>query len=121
MSERNTTRDTEQQQREACAQLAQRMGWTEVVTNCVPPIGMRPPGLGCDLTYLPNPFTNRDDSAALVAWLAADDARWAKLKQQLTALWGSAAEQDLIRFALTLPCKTIAEAACKALGIEVSE
>ena len=110
---------TEQQQRAASAELARRMGWREGEFAAIwfPPDGnlkrvqADPPGY----------FTDPAASWELRLWLAADDARWAKLKQQLTALWGSAAEQDLIRFALTLPCKTIAEAACKALGIEVSE
>jgi len=65
--------------------------------------------------YAPNPFTNADDKDALVKWLAADDARWKEFKQELLSDWVSSPEQDVVRFVLTAPLETIAEAAFFAI------
>lgn len=81
----------------------------------------------------PNPFTNAADNRALVAWLAADDARWGKFddalldaildanQEQVNLIskqneWLNTAQQ-WTRLKITAPLDTITLAAAKALGI----
>lgn len=110
---------------EMCADLARAMGWKVIQTSR----GFMPisPEGDAQLNYktedfawatMPDPFAYAADNRALVAWLAEDDARWKEFKQELLSDWASSPEQDVVRFALTAPLETIAEAAWQAIQEE---
>ena len=109
---------TEQQQREACAELARRMGWREGEFAGIwfPPDG--------DLKRVqadpPDYFTDHVASWELRLWLASDDDRWRKFTYEL---FGKAEIKgwDYVRAGMTADPSVIANAACKSLGIKVSE
>ncbi len=107
---------------EMCADLARAMFPTAVIEPSLS-------GSGVDIRIYdrPNetrswrdfdPFTSADDKDALVAWLAENDARWKEFKQELLSDWASSPEQDVVRFALTAPLETIAEAAWRSIQEE---
>jgi len=130
---------TEQQQREACAELAQRMGWRlePEVDNWFRQTGRqiwRHPVTLIERQLPPDYFTDPAASRELAAWLAADDARWFVFIRQLIKLidWPTQSAHKIadatfaeiaseVRYLMTAPLPVIAKAACKALGIEVSE
>lgn len=76
----------------------------------------------------PDPFTNAADNRALVAWLAADDARWLAFRKEILLCWAVLPDDVALshgyyeKWFLTLPYETITLAAARALGIpEASE
>ena len=134
---------TEQQQREACAELARRMGWRvteyhhEKAGQCwelIFPDGRRRKGYDSEAAAcedVPDCFTDAAASRELVTWIFAqpyDVSRYfvAEVLQRLwpdSSIFISSVQVDIhmIRDLLTVPLPVIARAACKALGIEVSE
>jgi predicted metal-binding protein len=110
---------TEQQQRAASAELAQRIGWREGEFAAIwfPPDG----NLKCVQADPPNYFTDPVASRELVLWLAKQER--SIQREFVFALREATDEADLcyeLRL-LTAHLPVIARAACKALGIEVSE
>lgn len=124
---------SEQQQQQACAELARRMGWTPPTSHDAPwPerffYWLSPDGQSSQEDP-PDYFTDPAASRELVAWLAADDARWQDFahalydalgKPQPHLFTGGGFYASLKPY-LTAPPSVIARAACKALGVEVSE
>ena len=137
---------TEQQQ-SACAELARRMGWRTVqyrhigTGSCWKLINPRNEEVESALAsevaayfYAPDYFNSPVASRELMAWLAADDDRWFLFILQLIKLidWPTQSAHKIadatfaeiaseVRYLMTAPLPIIARAACKALGIEVSE
>jgi hypothetical protein len=114
---------SEPTQQQKCADLAQAMGWridtNHVIRNStadLPIIGIDPEG---KLTYLPNPYESADDKDALVAWLAADDARWFRFLNQWERMLINRDENeeviDLVREAMKGDRAIIADAAWLAI------
>ena len=116
---------TPEQQLAIRAELARQMGWK-----------LAHDGYGLSPDYqivpqpraLPDPFTSAKDKDALVAWLAADDARWLAFRKELLLCWVALPDDIVLghgyyeRWLLTLPLETITLAAARALGIpEASE
>lgn len=136
---------TEQQQREACAQLARRMGitiekrWQHVTDSSWCLYDLRLPGgtyLGAHCgsieeahALLPDYFNSPVASRELVIWLAKQEVI---VKRRFVAnlhpglsdacVFNDAPiDEDMILEAMVAEPSVIARAACKALGIEVSE
>jgi hypothetical protein len=128
---------TEQQQRAASAELAQRMGitiekrWQHVTDSSWCLYDVRLPGgtyLGAHCgsieeahALLPDYFTDHAASWELVAWLAKQDR--GIQREFVFSLREATNEVDLcyeLRL-LTAEPSVIARAACRALGIEVEE
>ena len=136
---------TEQQKREACAQLAQRMGitiekrWQHVTDSSWGLYDLRLPGgtyLGAHCSsieeahaLLPDYFTDPAASRELVTWLAKQEVI---IKRRFIAnlhlglsdacVFNDAPiDEDMILEAMAAEPSAIARAACKALGVEVSE
>lgn len=129
---------TTEQQREACAELARAMYPTAVIEPSSS-------GDGVDVRvydkpnetrswYGFNPFNSPEASRELVLWLAKqdDDDIHSFICFTLEIVSGDCAlgwehlkstgiKNEVIMKLLTAPLPAIAEAACKALGIEVSE
>lgn len=130
------------------AELARAMEWTNITGDA----GF-PPETTKELAYcseafkkaicgqmkrqIPDPFTNAADNRALVAWMAADDARWELFDDALLDVildtnqeqvnlisrqneWLNTAQQ-WTRLKITAPLDTITLAAAKALGIQGAE
>lgn len=128
---RNTkkgTAMTEQQRLTIRAELARRMGWTDL-ESCkdwdftFSPSGL-PPGQK-EYKNIPDPFASAEDKDALVEWLAADDARWHAFWLQLKAWMESRGNFPaynpsglVARWLLTLPREVVTLAAARALGIQ---
>lgn len=118
---------TEQQQA-ACAELARRIGWREgeLAGIWFPPDG----NLKRVQTDPPEYFTNHAASRELVRWLAKTETLdevhrgytfFAELMSKLDIDPDMEFPVEIVMTALTAPLPVIARAACKALGIEVSE
>lgn len=130
-------RMTEQQQREACAELARRMGWTLESDGHWQ--SWRSPDGGTRRNVRPshdefpvgNFFTDPAASRELVMWIFAqpyDVSRYfvAEVLQRLwpdSSIFISSVQVDIhmIRDLLTVPLPVIARAACKALGIATED
>lgn len=112
---------TPEQQHHICTELARRMGWTTCSGGWI----ARDDRI---LPDAPDPFTNAEDNRALVAWLAADDARWLAFRKELLLCWVALPDDIVLghgyyeRWLLTLPLDAITLAAARALEIpEASE
>jgi hypothetical protein len=133
---------TEQQQREACAQLARRMGitiekrWQHVTDSSWCLYDLRLPGgtyLGAHCgsieeahALLPDYFNSPVASRELIVWLVAQPEQLrAQFERQIWILLSKDGSTKHgvteVLFWIGLPLPVIARAACKALGIEVSE
>lgn len=125
---------TEQGQRQACAELAQRvkgnaglaraMGYQlRLTTGNLPDAHViAPDGKRLSLGELPDYFTDADASWKLRLWLASDDDRWRKFTYELFGLFEKTEIKgwDYVRAGMTADPSIIASAACKALGIQVN-
>lgn len=93
---------TPEKQNEIRAELARRMGWTACSGGWIAPDDRILPDP-------PDPFTNAADNRALVAWLAADDARWLAFRKELLLCWVALPDDIVLghgyyeRWLLTLP------------------
>lgn len=117
---------TEQQQRAASAELARRMGWTDIqwLSGC-----QQGRLQSFRIEPIPDYFTDAAASWELRLWLASDDARWQDFAHALYEalgrpqphLFADGGFYASLKPYLTAEPSVIARAACKALGIEVSE
>ena len=120
---------TPERQLEIREQLARRMGW---IYSEQFRIWYLESDINSGQLKPPDPFTDAADNRALVAWLAADDARWARFDDALLDCLIEDAEpikaisrqnewltthQQWGRLKLTAPLETITLAAARALKI----
>lgn len=112
---------TNEQQQAACAELARRMGWTDIqwLSGC-----QQGRLQSSRLEPIPDPFDDPLASRELVKGLAADRDRMFEFCEALKVSLGLSNGMfayEVIEKVITAPLPVIARAACKATGIEVEE
>lgn len=116
---------SEPTRQEKCADLARAMGWRQGESSGVWFSPANAPEI-CVYDEPPNPYESAEDKDKLVAWLAADDARWKEFDDRLLM---ALSLQPLVgfdstnvgflrmvrRMAMTAPLPVIADAAWLAI------